>query len=120
VIAVLVMSGCRAAGTAGTSIGPSAIGSQHGIPSGEPSIRGIITAIDESGRVRVEETPSLGSRVAVVRITPAARIMHRSGRPAVASDLSVGLHVTVWYSGPVAESFPVQAVAGVVVIESGS
>ena len=101
--------------------GPSPSTRQQGVPSEDPSLRGVITAIDLSGRLRVEENPSedFGSAKAVVRMSADTRILTRSGRAATFASLSVGMRVTVWYTGPVAESFPVQATAGVVVVDSG-
>jgi hypothetical protein len=101
----------------GATTGPSPTGD---IPSETPSIRGVITAIDSIGRLRIEENPSedFGSAKAVVRITADTRVLSQSGGATTTDALSVGMRVLVWYHGPVAESYPVQAAANVVVIES--
>jgi len=122
VVAIALFSvGCGSLTTdPGAATGPSAATPQNGIPSENPSIRGVITAIDASGRVRVEENPSedFGSAKAVVRITADTRVLNQSGSATKPEALSVGMRVMVWYDGPVAESYPVQAAARVIVIES--
>lgn len=62
-----------------------------------------------------------GADKASVAITNGtALLMQRGGETvrATPDDLERGSRVRVWYSGPVAESFPVQAVAGTVLILS--
>jgi hypothetical protein len=89
-----------------------------GIPSEAPFIQGAITAL-EAGSVLVEENPSdvSGSPKALLRLTDNTRILHRSGAVARRSDLTVGLVVSAWVTGAVAESYPVQANALVIVLE---
>jgi hypothetical protein len=89
------------------------------IPDEPASISGVVTAIGDDGRVRIEEHPDdhSGYEKAVARID-AARIVRRSGAPATAADVAVGQHVSAWFTGPVMESYPVQATASVVVIEA--
>lgn len=60
-----------------------------------------------------------GSTSAVVRVAPDTRILLKDGSRVSAgrfSDLHVGQLVLVWFTGPVAQSYPVQATAGVIAI----
>ena len=88
-----------------------------------PSIIGRITAVtssgDGAGTIRVEERPedASGSAKASVRISQGTAIT-RSGERAGFDALRVGQWVRVWFSGPVAESYPVQATGSAVVIDS--
>lgn len=90
-----------------------------GIPLAAPSIRGRITAMPAAASLLIEADPSQtsGSDKAMVQLAAQARVLHRDGRPAAASALAVGQSVSAWFTGPVRESYPVQADASVVVIE---
>jgi hypothetical protein len=114
-IAFVALAGCVAvAGPTGSSA--SSLGAvKQGIPSEAPSIAGVITEIDRSRRVRVEDSES--GKKAVVRITDETRILDRNREARSDAALSVGQAVRVWFVGPVAESYPVQATAGVLVID---
>ncbi|HEX5831905.1 MAG TPA: DUF3221 domain-containing protein [Gemmatimonadaceae bacterium] len=83
-----------------------------------PSIAGTITE-RVGDRVRVEEQPSeaSGSAKALVRLTIETRILAPDGSALSADELREGRRVRVWFTGPVAESYPVQATAGTVVVE---
>ena len=89
--------------------------------SSEPSIRGRITA-SEGSSVLVEENPDEqpGSAKAYVRLGPATVIRLDDRTPGTHADLKVGDSVSVWFIGPVAESYPVQATAGAIRIEDDS
>ena len=91
--------------------------STKGIPADPPAIAGEITAATASS-IRVEENPAddWGSAKAEVRLTAHTRVLNRDGRPAAAAQLTVGQTVQAWFTGPVAESYPVQATADVIVI----
>lgn len=91
--------------------------SSGGIPSGPPSIAGEITSVGASS-IRVEENPAddWGSAKAMVRLTGSPRVLYRDGSPTTTAQLAVGQTVQVWFTGPVAESYPVQATADVIVI----
>jgi hypothetical protein len=84
-----------------------------------PSIRGTITQAG-SDRILIEEEPldSSGSAKASVRLTGSTRILRGSGEAARRRDLRVGQQVSAWFEGPVMESYPVQARASAVRIES--
>jgi hypothetical protein len=89
------------------------------IPATSPAITGTVTAVD-GDRIRVEENPadSSGSAKASVRIIAGeTRVVRRSGASATGADIIEGSRVSVWFVGPVMESYPVQARGGVVVIE---
>ena len=89
------------------------------LPGGAPSIRGQVTAREALDRIRIEADPGAasGSDKAVVTLTLASRVLHRDGRAASTNDLTVGCTVSAWFTGPVRESYPVQAEAATVVIE---
>ena len=98
------------------------------IPKTPPNIRGVITSAalqggstlaDTRGSIRVESGhPDPGSYdKAVVAWDDATRIARRDGTPAAPDELAKGVTVSVWFTGPVRESYPVQAVAGLIVVE---
>lgn len=103
----------------GCAFAPGVQGRHAGIPDDAPSILGVVTMREAPDRIRVETDPGAasGSDKAVVTLTRATRILHRDGRSADGSDLGVGREVSVWFAGPVRESYPVQADAGTMVIE---
>ena len=87
---------------------------------GAPDITGVVTAVNASARtLRVEERPedASGSAKAVVRVTAGTPVVERSGRARDFGEVRVGMRVSVWFAGPVAESYPVQAAAQTVVVE---
>ncbi len=94
-------------------------------PATDPDIRGILTKVNltvEPWTVLVEEKPeeAAGSAKAMVRLTEATRILRRAGsgiERTAPQDLAVAQRVSVWFTGPVMESYPVQATAAIVVIE---
>lgn len=94
------------------------------LPSEPASISGRITAVDlEAGRtgvVRVEADPqdSAGSDKAVVRVTGSTTVRAPASPNVEPDGLRVGQWVRVWFTGPVRESYPVQADAGTIVIDS--
>lgn len=91
-----------------------------GVPADPASIRGTVTSLESAPRrIRVEVDPAAasGSDKAVVALGPDTRILHRDGRAAGAADIAAGNVVSVWFTGPVRESYPVQADAGAVVLE---
>jgi hypothetical protein len=84
-------------------------------PAGPPSIEGRVTAVNPAGErigsIRVEANPSesAGSDKAVVRITQGTEIVRGDSARADFNALSSGQWVRVWFTGPVRESYPVQA-----------
>ena len=90
-------------------------------PATAPDITGIITSKDTPGGVLIEENPdeASGSAKAHVSIVNETRIFKQQGqelRPATVGELEVGQQVQAWFTGPVRESYPLQATAGVIVI----
>jgi hypothetical protein len=91
-------------------------------PSTPPSIAGVVTALDITrGSMLIEVDPSQrsGSDKAMVSVGSGTRFFARSGAAlssAVLGDVRVGQRVEAWFEGPVAESYPVQAKAGTIVI----
>ena len=107
------LTGCPSANE--STVPPTSLAAR--LPDGPPSITGTITAIAD-GRARIEAHPGegSGSPKAVVQLA-GARILRRSGGTAAVGDLAVGQRVSAWFTGPVARSYPEQAVAAAVVIE---
>lgn len=102
----------------------------EGPPTGDPAIRGEITQVRSgtganAGRptgLLIEENPAedAGSDKAWIDITPETRILAREGtgwRTAGGGELVTGRIASAWFTGPVRESYPVQAVGSAVVIE---
>jgi beta-N-acetylhexosaminidase len=98
-------------------------------PSRAPDITGQITrattsVVDASRRITVlvEAVPSdvSGSPKALVTVDRSTRIFHANAKvsPKV-EDLLPGTTVSVWFEGPVAESYPVQGRAGTLLIMTG-
>lgn len=92
-----------------------------GTPRTTPSIIGQVTAI-ALPTIVVEEKPTEphGSAKARVRITDGTQVLRRGEGVVGATELRVGQQVKVWFTGPVMESYPLQATAGVIVIEPSS
>ena len=95
------------------------------LPDAEPGIRGVITKSDSnvgSRFILVEENPgdAAGSQKAAVRLTDQTKIYRRSGsglETITQAELVTGKKVSVWFEGPVAESYPVQETAAVILLE---
>jgi hypothetical protein len=93
------------------------------LPSSPPSIAGTITHVDPAGEhlgsIRVEAVPGQesGSDKAVVRIEQGTQLLDGSGARIAFHQLQVGRKVRAWFTGPVAESYPVQALASTVILE---
>ena len=96
-----------------------------GVPREGADIIGEVTQAEVSGevtRLLVEQVPtrSAGYPIAWVFVTPATRILVRSGGQTTrgtAADLAVGASIQAWFTGPVRESYPVQADAGTILVE---
>ncbi|HVE78203.1 MAG TPA: DUF3221 domain-containing protein [Gemmatimonadaceae bacterium] len=101
--------------------GGGAAGAARGaIPADPPSITGVVTAAGPGRTLRIEERPedTSGSAKAQVRVADGATILERSGRAHGFDEIRVGALVSAWFTGPVAESYPVQATARMLVIEA--
>ena len=108
-----------------TFLGACAPVASTGLPATAPSIEGRVTAVTRSGErigtIRVEERPSdaSGSAKASVRIDQRTTVL-RGSESTDFNALQVGQWVRVWFTGPVAESYPVQATGGTVAIDSSA
>jgi hypothetical protein len=95
------------------------------VPDTPASIEGRVTAVTRSGErigtIRVEERPAdaSGSAKASVRVTQSTTVV-RGAETVDFNALQVGQWVRVWFTGPVAESYPVQATGSAVAIDSVS
>jgi hypothetical protein len=126
----LVLSGC-----ADPKSGKTISGDEPRLPSAEADIRGIITEVgrmprevngggsagERIGVVLVEENPEeeTGSQKDSVTVTKATKLLEGRGGDHTRigfDDLKAGQRVRAWYTGPVAESFPSQATASLVVV----
>jgi len=89
------------------------------VPKDSPSITGTVTAIGPEGTLRIEANPKeeSGSAKAQVRVPDGVAILERSGSTRRFEDIRQNQIVSAWFTGPVAESYPVQATASVIVIE---
>jgi hypothetical protein len=93
------------------------------IPTDPPFMSGTVTSIGrvaEGWIVRVEERPQdvSGSAKGVFRVGDRTDVRRGGGGRARSDDLREGQRVRVWVTGPVAESYPVQAAARMIVIEA--
>ena len=105
------------------------------LPSAEADIHGIVTEVgrmpqetngggsagERIGVVLVEENPDevAGSQKDSVTVTKATKLFERRGGDLARigfDDLKVGQRARAWYTGPVAESYPRQATARVIVV----
>jgi len=125
-----VLSGC-----ADPKSGTTANGEEPRLPSAEADIHGIITEMgrrpretngggsvgERIGVVLVEENPDeeTGSQKDSVTVTKATRLFERQGGDLARirfDDLKAGQRARAWYTGPVAESYPRQATASLIVV----
>ena len=121
-----VLALCIAApGCSGSPGDPEQPGALNaGVPGDAASIIGEVKQVEGGAQPRllVEQiaTRSAGHPIAWISVPTRARILVRRGGEVSrgsAADLTVGTQVQVWFTGPVAESWPVQATAGTVLIE---
>jgi len=83
-----------------------------------PDMRGVITA--RAGEtIRVEAVPGeeSGSPKAVVGLTPLTWITTAQGEQLPLDALHVGQRVAVWFTAPVAESYPMQGEGLRIIVE---
>lgn len=109
----MIISGCLSAAT-----DPSISDATAAITRTTPSIIGQVTAVVLPVIVVEERPPEPhGSAKAVVRITDGTQVLLRGQGFVGAKELRLGQQVKVWFTGPVMESYPLQATAGVIAIE---
>jgi hypothetical protein len=114
-----------AAACSGVPGEPDGPGLNASVPTDAASIIGDITQVERNGdamRILVEQIPTrnAGYPIAWISINPSTRVLRRAeGTVSRGSsrELAKGMRVQVWFTGPVAESYPVQAKAGTVLIE---
>ena len=115
-----------AAGLALALLGACTSGGDTAPTSGDPDIRGVITSItdgagDVIGSVRIEGAIDQDTEYdkAIVRVESDTSIYRQAGNAMMEvtfGDLTVGQTVEAWFTGPVAESYPVQVKASQIVI----
>lgn len=93
------------------------------LPTEPPFLTGTVTAVGriaEGWSLRVEERPDdvTGSAKGVFRVGSATTLRRATGGRARSEELREGQRVRVWVTGPVAESYPVQARARMIVIDA--
>lgn len=125
-IALLFLAACAGSGVgddgaaarADSAAGKGGASGRAAPPSGPPSIEGTITDMRIAGEhltvIRVEENPSesAGSAKASVTVSNTTRVIGTTGGGGMSrlrDELRPGRRVRVWFVGPVAESYPVQA-----------
>jgi hypothetical protein len=123
---MLVLAACLAAPACSGAPGePDAPGLSASVPTEAASIIGDIRQVEQTnGRLRilVEQIPtrSAGYPIAWIAINRGTDVVQRAGGSVSrgsSQELAAGMRVQVWFTGPVAESHPVQATAGIVLIE---
>jgi hypothetical protein len=114
---------------------PTAVAARATIANRKPDIAGTITRVARGSnttdvapgadavlaRVLIEERPDQrsGDEKAVVDVTRRTRIFRRDRaglHPATIADLEVGSIAHAWFTGPVRESYPVQATGAAIVV----
>ena len=119
-----VLAACSAPASPGSDTGSNTTPTAGVLaPATAPDITGIITSKDTPGGVLIEENPdeASGSAKAHVSIVNETRIFKQQGqelRPATVDELEVGQQVQAWFTGPVLESYLLQATASVIVFLS--
>lgn len=126
-LTLLSLTACSSTEKTGStsSAGTGSTSESVKLPGEQPGISGSITKADSnagSRNILVEENPAdaAGSQKASVRINDQTKIYRRSGSSVEKSSesaLAIGRKVSVWFEGPVAESYPVQGSASVVLLE---
>lgn len=118
-VSTLLFSSMISSGCSPVVTDPSISDATAAIQRTTPSIIGQITSI-ALPTIIVEEKPTEphGSAKASVSITDATQVLHRDEDVVGATALRVGQQVKVWFAGPMMESYPLQATAGVIVIEA--
>ncbi len=93
-------------------------------PSRQADIEGTITAVSRSGdngTIQVEERPGeTGDAKASITVTSQTGLFRMvdgaSPEPITLDDIEEGMQAQAWFTGPVAESYPVQATGEAVLV----
>lgn len=125
-MAMFALAACVAAAACSGAPGePDGPGLSASVPANAADIIGSITQVQGTeGRLRilVEQVPTRSAgypiaSIAVGRETDVIRRADGATSRGSSGELVVGQRVQVWFTGPVAESYPVQATAATVLIE---
>ncbi|WP_404442906.1 YobA family protein [Sutcliffiella horikoshii] len=129
----LLLFGCGTTGGNGNNSSGSNPGSDEEVPNEEPvddekqaveDLTGYIVSISNEGQTRILVTgqhPSSGgsgTSATMYTLEESTKVENSEGETLEAADLMVGMKVTVWNSGIVAESFPAQSGAIKVVVDA--
>lgn len=124
--AMLALALCLAAPACSGAPGePDGPGLSASVPTDAASIIGDVREVERmEGRIRilVEQIPtrSAGYPIAWISVNRRTDVVQRAGGSVSrgsSAELAEGMRVQVWFTGPVAESYPVQATAGTILIE---
>jgi hypothetical protein len=115
-LAVVILGACGRQARDTTSGGVTA---RAGLPADPPAITGVVTALGPGRTLRVEANPAEGSGSPKAQITvpEGVPILERSGTQSGWDPIRPGARVSVWFQGPVRESYPIQATARAIVVE---
>jgi hypothetical protein len=104
------LAGCRSA---------AASGPKPALATGPYFIRGEITQAGQAWGTLVRGEPGTSYRVteAFFRTSSETLIRHANGSAATAADLVVGKKISLWITGIIMESYPVQVEATEIVVE---
>jgi hypothetical protein len=82
-------------------------------------IRGALTETQQPWGYRLRGEPGTGyhEKEAYFRIGPETMLLRADGTAATAADLVVGRELTLWITGPIAESYPVQVQAQRIILK---
>ena len=82
-------------------------------------LTGTITQVGDSWGYRMKGEPGTSYRVneAYFTLAPNARILRADGTAATETELTVGRSITLWITGAIAESLPVQVGARLIVLK---
>lgn len=121
------MTKIRAVMAMGACLAAAACAGTPGEPAERPSVVGTIQQVQQDvspARILVEQAANgsgaAGEPVAWVELVEGTRVLERVDGKLVSvapGVLKVGDRVSVWFTGPVRESWPVQAVGGTVILE---
>lgn len=126
VTAMIAVAACLAAPACTRGPGePDSPGLSASVPTGAASIIGDITQVERGEdrlRILVEQIPtrSAGHPIAWIAVDRRTTVVQRASGSlsrGSSAELAVGMRVQAWFTGPVAESYPVQATAGTLLIE---
>lgn len=82
-------------------------------------LTGTITEVGQPGGYRIRGEPGTSYRVneAYFRVGAETELRRADGTPATTADLVIGREITLWITGPIAESYPVQVRAKTIVLK---